>query len=258
MSAKKKGDKPVRQAYEHVLSSIWSAYEVLIECCHEIEDVGLDAARNTRDLNLILHWVHDTANQIYKLEPELAPPERELPLRRWPKDPHAPAATPDLDRNRALHRLNRNLELARLILQESGPFARQVGLSASLQEDLAKIKEVHTAVIQEIWKGNSDAAKRSWVRDWGMPDGVPEPLPPDRNEALTRLNQKLETAGKLLDDCAELVVETELGPRDHLRAIGTCLATIFDIQHQIYEERPDLIPGYLKGAFKLGSEDKGQ
>lgn len=258
MTAAKKDDASLRQAYEHVLSSIWSAYEVLIECCHEIEDVGLNPPRNTRDLNLILHWVHDTANQIYKTHPDLAPPKRELPLRRWPKDPNAESAPPELDRNRALYRLHHNLELARLILQESGPFARQLGLSEALEVDLSKIKDVHTAVIQEIWKDNSDAAKRSWVRDWGLPDGVPEPPPPDRDEALVRLNDKLETAGKVLDDCAELVVETELGPRDHLRAIGTCLATIFDIQQQICEERPDLIPGFLKGAFELRREDNAR
>ncbi len=252
-----KQDASRRRAYEHVLRSIWSARDVLIECCHEIEDVGLNAARNTRDLNLILHWVHDTADRIYKICPELAPPEREPPLRRWPKDPGAQAAPPEMDRNRALHRLHHHLELARLILRESGPFARQLGFTAeSLDEHLAKVKDAHTAVVQEIWKDKPDAAKRSWIRDWGMPDGVPEPPPPDRSEALARLNEKLETASKVLDDCVQLAVETELEPRDHLRAIATCMATIFDIQQQIYAERPDLIPGFLKDAFALRREEE--
>jgi hypothetical protein len=257
VTAAKKDDASLRQAYEHVLGSIWSAYEVLIGCCHEIEDLELNAARNTRDLNRILHWVHETADQIYEIEPELAPPKREPPLRRWPKDPDAVAEPPELDRNRALHRLHRNLELARLILQESGPFARELGfLGDGLDENLKKVGDVDAAVFQEIWKDKSDAGKRSWIRNWGMPAGVPEPPSPDRGQALERLNQKLETAAKVLDDCVQLAIETELEPRDHMRAIATCMATIFDIQQQIYEEQPHLIPGFLKGAFELRRKDK--
>jgi hypothetical protein len=125
-----------------------------------------------------------------------------------------------------------------------------------LEDNLIRVGGVHTAVVQEIWKDKSDAGKRAWVRSWGLPDGVPEPPPPNRGEALARLNDKLETAGKVLGDCAELVVETELGPLEHLRAIGTCLATIFDIQFQIYHERPDLTPRFLKDALELRREDE--
>jgi hypothetical protein len=252
MSPRKKGeDARKRQAYEHVLRSIQSAYEVLIECCHEIDDIDLDAARNTRDINGILRWVHETSSEIYRAVPELAPPPSEMPARRWPVDP-TKAAREEYSREDALYRLRHNLELVRLILRESGPFAGELDVDRlGLDAHLAKLNEVHAAVIQEIWKDRTDEQKRSWIRDWGMPDGVPEPPPPDRHEALERLNQKLEAAAKLLNDCAELVVELELGPRSHLRTVGTCLGTVFQIQHHIYDERPDLAPGFLKGALEL-------
>jgi hypothetical protein len=149
------------------------------------------------------------------------------------------------------------LELARLILQECGPFSGALGIaSAGLEEHLAKVKNIHAAVLKEIWKDLPDAGRRGWIRHWGMPEGVPEPPPPDRHEAVGRLNEKLETAGKVLDDCAELIVELELEPKLHLYAIANCLATIFDIQGQIYAERPDLIPGFLKDAYELRRQEQ--
>jgi hypothetical protein len=150
-----------------------------------------------------------------------------------------------------------HLELARLILQECGPFARELGITAGeLEEHLAKVKDIHTAAVQEIWKDLPDRGRRSWITDWGMPAGVPEPPPPDRHEALGRLSDKLYTAGKVLDDCAQLIVDLDLEPKLHLRAIGNCLATIFDIQQQVYSERPDLIPGFLKGAYELRRQEE--
>ena len=247
---RKAGDR--KEVYDHVLRSMWSAYHVLIECCHDIEDIDLDAARNTRDLNLILHWVHEASAEIYKLYPELAPPDREPPPRRWPKDPKTRGATPDLTRDEALERVRRHLELAQLILSESVPFARQLKLaSEGLDEQLRKVSEVHKAVVDELWKDLADERKRAWIRHSGKSEWVTEPPQPDRHKALGRLNEKLETASKVLDDCAGLVVDLELEPKTHLRAIGSCLATIFEVQDQIYSERPDLIPEFLRPAYEL-------
>jgi hypothetical protein len=253
------GDEEARRkhAYEHVLRSLHSAYDVLIECCHEIDDVRLDAPRNTSDINLILQWFRDATTQIYKIYPELSPPAREPPARRWPADPEKSPAPRELTRDEVLYRVRHHLELARLILQECGPFARELGITAEgLEEHLAKVKDIHTAVVKEIWKDLPDPGRRGWIRNRGMPEGVPEPPPPDRHEALGRLNEKLATAGKVLDDCAELVVELELEPKLHLYAIANCLATIFEIQGQIYAERPDLIPGFLKDVYELRRQEQ--
>jgi hypothetical protein len=246
-----------KHAYEHVLRSLHSAYDVLIECSLEIDDIHLDASRNRRDINLILGWVHDTCARIYEAYPELSPPVSEPPPRRWPADTGKSAAPDRLTREGALSRVQHHLELVRLILQECGPFARKLGItSGALEEQLAKVNDIHTAVVQEIWSDLPDRGRRSWIRDWGMPEGLPEPPPPDRHEALGRLNDKLDAAAKVLGDCAQLIVDLELQPQLHLRAIGSCLATIFDIQQQVYGERPDLIPGFLKGAYDLRRQEE--
>jgi hypothetical protein len=206
----------------------------------------------TRDLNLILNWVHETSAEIYKLYPELAPPAREPPPRRWPRDPKTRGKRRDLTRKEALYRLRRHLEIAQLILAESMPFAHQLEISTGdLDDQLSKVNEVHEAVMHELWKDLPDESRRSWIRVSGMPEGVSEPAQPDRHAALGRLNEKLETAAKVLDDCAQLVVDLELEPQAHLRSVGRALGTIFEIQNQIYEERPDLIPEFLKGPLEL-------
>lgn len=246
-----------KHAYEHVLRSLHSAYDVLIDCALEIDDIQLDAPRNTRDINRILQWTRDAAGEICDTYPELSQPASEPPLRRWPADPQKSPAPQQLTREEALSRVRHHLELARLILQECGPFTRELGITAGeLEEHLAKVKDIHTAVVQEIWRDLPDRSRRSWITDWGMPQGVPEPPAPDRHEALGRLSDKLHTAGQLLDDCAQLIVDLDLEPKLHLRAIGSCLATIFDIQQQVYSERPDLIPGFLKGAYELRRQEE--
>lgn len=247
-----------RHAYEHVLGSLHSIYDVLIECCHEIDDVPLDAARNTRDINVILEWIHGVNSSIYKLYPQFKPPEPEPPPRRWSKNrsPSDPAGERRLTREDALIRLRHHLELVRVILQESWPFAQQLGLTTDgLEDHVASIKKLYDSVIEEIWGDLTDERRRAWIRDWGQPEGVLEPPPPDRRRVLGRLNDKLETVGKTLDDCSELVVELELEPNEYLRAIGTCLATIFTIQQQIYEERPDLTPPFLRDSFEVRRQD---
>jgi hypothetical protein len=64
------------------------------------------------------------------------------------------------------------------------------------------------------------------------------------------LDEKLETAAKLLDDCAGLVVELDIY-EGKLSGIGTCLGIVFQVQERIYSERPDLLPQFLKGAYEL-------
>lgn len=247
-----------KHAYEHVLESLHSIYDVLIECCHEIDDVQLDAARNTRDINGILEWIHGVNSSIYKLYPEFRPPKPEPPTRRWPKERSSsdPAEALRLTRDDALLRLRHHLELARIILRESWPFAQRLGLATDgLEDHVARIEKLHESVIEEIWGDLTDERRRAWIRDWGKPERVLEPPPPDRRRVIERLNDKLETVGKTLDECAELVVELELEPKEYLRAIGTSLATIFTIQHQIYEERPDLIPLFLRDSFEVRRQD---
>lgn len=60
------------------------------------------------------------------------------------------------------------------------------------------------------------------------------------------LDKRLRRSSKLLDACATAIRDLELNSEDNIRRIGEALASIFEIQNQIYELRPDLTPGYLK------------
>lgn len=245
MTNRKKNDEQ-KHAYEHVLRSLLSIGDILRDCCNDIDDIELDSSTNVRALDRILGWIYETSNEIKGLYPDLAPGKDEPIPRRWPADPkRTPRREPT--REEALRRLRHELELARLILQEAGPFASELGIpTADLAESIDTVKRIYAAATRETWKDLSDQQKRLRIRDWGIPDGVTEPPPPDRDAALNRLNEKLDVAAKVLDDCAQLIADTELDAPVHLRGIGNCLATIFDIHTQIYRERPDLTPQFLK------------
>ena len=249
MSRKPSEAERRKEAYEHILQSLSSAWYVLIECAWEIDDIGLDPALNNRDINRVLNWIYETKPEIYEAVPELAPPERPMPRRRWATDPKR-RGYKKYTREQALSRLQRNLELAGLILRESVPVARSIRLGKKVGERLKAVEEVRIKLAQEIWKDLPDRRKRLWIADGKKPKGVAEPPPADRAKGLERLNEKLETASKLLNDCAELVVQLDM-PNGKVSAVGTCLALIFDIQERIYKERPDLIPQFLKGAYEL-------
>jgi hypothetical protein len=238
-----------REAYEHILNSLASAHDVLIECAWEIDDIRLDPALNNRDINRVLNWMFEVREEIYQTVPELAPPPKPTPRRRWATDPKRRGRA-RYTRDQALYRLEHNLNLAGLILRESLPFARSLRLGKKVSERLASVEDVRTKLAQEIWKELPDHLKRLRVAEGRQPKGVAEPPPADRDKGLARLNEKLETASKLLNDCAELVVELDM-PNGKVSAVGTCLALIFDVQDRVWKERPDLIPQFLKGAYEL-------
>jgi hypothetical protein len=64
--------------------------------------------------------------------------------------------------------------------------------------------------------------------------------------SLERLNRQLAMSSRMLDDCAGLIRDLELNPKENIRRIGEALVLIFDVQDQIYEQRPDLTPEHLK------------
>ena len=64
-------------------------------------------------------------------------------------------------------------------------------------------------------------------RDGKNPKVVGDPRPADLAKGLERLNEKLETASKLLNDCAELVVQLDM-PYGKVSAVGDLPALIFE------------------------------
>lgn len=66
--------------------------------------------------------------------------------------------------------------------------------------------------------------------------------------SLKRLNELLTGASKLLNEASYQVRDLDLQPQQNIRKIGELLVDIFDIQMQVHEKRPDLIPEYLQGT----------
>jgi hypothetical protein len=239
-------------AYEHILRSFASASGMLIEAIREIDDLQLDAHRNRRELNTLLNWMFQAQEEIHQNVPELNPP-RLLRKKRWEADLGS-----EYTRKTALWQLWHHLRLAALILKESGPFAQQIHVhDPGLDAQVNVLEEIRKVVFQEIWQEMSDRDRRGWIREHELAAGLIEPPPVDRRSALERLSEKLETASKVLDESAGLIAELDVGS-ERIRAIGYCLVAIFDIQEQIYKERPDLIPESLKEAYELPDKENGQ
>jgi len=64
--------------------------------------------------------------------------------------------------------------------------------------------------------------------------------------SLDRLDRQLTRSARMLDDCAGLVRDLELNPKENIRKIGEALVKVFEIHGQIYEKRLDLTPEHLK------------
>ena len=67
--------------------------------------------------------------------------------------------------------------------------------------------------------------------------------------SIERLNRQLELSTGMLGDCSRLIRDLELNPNENIRRIGEALLLIFDIQSQIYEQRPDLTPEHAKKGW---------
>ena len=63
---------------------------------------------------------------------------------------------------------------------------------------------------------------------------------------LDNLNTLLAEAASNLDVAASMIRSLELDKQKNVYKVGEALANIFEIQHEIYERRPDLWPRYLK------------
>lgn len=65
--------------------------------------------------------------------------------------------------------------------------------------------------------------------------------------SLANLNKLLTDAANMLDRAALEIRDIPFEPRkEYIHKIGEALANIFEIQHKVYESRPDLQPQYLR------------
>jgi hypothetical protein len=67
-----------------------------------------------------------------------------------------------------------------------------------------------------------------------------------KRPSLRLLDKNLSQAAKLLDVCADQLRDLKLNPSHNIGRIGQALATIFEIQQDIYIHKPQLMPPYLK------------
>ena len=64
---------------------------------------------------------------------------------------------------------------------------------------------------------------------------------------LDTIHSKLIDASKLLDEAARDMRDGTGMPSEQVARIGSAMAELMLVRHQIYLLRPDLMPAYLKG-----------
>lgn len=64
---------------------------------------------------------------------------------------------------------------------------------------------------------------------------------------LDTIHAKLLDASKLLDEAAREMRDGTGMPSEQVARIGSAMAELMLVRHQIYVLRPDLMPAYLKG-----------
>ena len=73
---------------------------------------------------------------------------------------------------------------------------------------------------------------------------------------IEELNKLLTEAAGKLDKSTRLISELSVGKDVANEKIARALSSIFDIQHELYQMRPDLKPDYLKFEISTAPEKK--
>lgn len=78
--------------------------------------------------------------------------------------------------------------------------------------------------------------------------------PPD---LLRELDSILNRGTRLIDSAAKLVVPAGMHKKN-VRKLGEALVRVFDVQQEIYDRQPELLPEFLKKCdrFKRGKQGK--
>jgi hypothetical protein len=65
---------------------------------------------------------------------------------------------------------------------------------------------------------------------------------------LDNIHNRLLEASKLLDETASEMRDGSGMPAEQIARVGSAMAELMMVRHQIYVLRPDLMPAYLKGG----------
>jgi hypothetical protein len=71
--------------------------------------------------------------------------------------------------------------------------------------------------------------------------------------SLVEIDRKLSKAVKLLDAAAHDLRDTGLNPRENIVKIGSALAAVFEVQHQIYRRAPELAPKWIRDSLRIAA-----
>ena len=69
--------------------------------------------------------------------------------------------------------------------------------------------------------------------------------------SLRELNRLLTQASKLLGQAAEQIRDLNLDPEVNIRRIGEAISQIAEIEFQVYDKRPSLLPSYLRNTKRF-------
>ncbi len=67
----------------------------------------------------------------------------------------------------------------------------------------------------------------------------------NESSLLNHLDRRLTRASRILGDCAGLVRDLDLNRRENIRRTGEAIGKIAEIQKEIYQLRPDIMPSYM-------------
>ena len=74
-------------------------------------------------------------------------------------------------------------------------------------------------------------------------------------DPLGEMNELLTHGCRLIDQAATRVIPAGLD-RENVRKLGEALVQVYDVQLEIYERRPDLMPDFLKGCDRFKPQKK--
>jgi hypothetical protein len=220
-----------------LLDQLEIAAGALHESAHWVNEIDLNRRESLKKINQSLMAIYAHRDTIFQECPELAPP---TPDRLWSDvdKPH--------ERNDVLYRLFDQLCFADEVLRDAAVRVSALGLHPGVGKyTMASTLDRTTAMKQAV------SLELDQLREAKARTEADEPVEPqNRSEMLGRLDQDLALASRVLNDCAGLFRDLDLKPADNIRTVADCLATISDIQWQTYQERPDLVPDFLRDAFE--------
>lgn len=230
-----------------VALSLTSACSIAL---HDLDDKGGFGRELTKAAAMILTVARDVSKRSGGGRPSQV---------LWPRETSPEAHDATITREHILGLAREEIRLVALILDDAARGIADIDLKP--EENIAQIKAIKDillsidhAIVADRDESEESSVEDVWERLASLDPAHPSPTRPvDRENALERISGGLAIASSTLSDCAGLIRELDLDPGVNIRRIGEALAALFEIDRHIYDERPDLVPDYLKDTY-LGKQ----